>query len=133
MNAPPPEDHRATAGEARLDQALRQLPVLALADDRGAAALRAAQAALASTAPTAPAWLRWYERRLEPVLLSAACAAYLLWAVGAARPPAPRSAEAAAPAARPVAAPPTAPKWRAAPNQRADLARSTGPAAPRRS
>lgn len=87
MTGPPPDLHPTALGDAELDQALGQLPELALDPQRSAALLRSAQQALAAAAPHDPAWLLWYERRLEPALLTLACAVYLVWAVAAALPP----------------------------------------------
>jgi len=83
------QDHDA------LFEALRTLPPAQLAPARAEQALAAAQAQLAQRFAPRP-WLVWYERRLEPGLLAAACALYLAWAAAAARPPVARGEVAAA-------------------------------------
>jgi hypothetical protein len=123
MTTPPRNDRTGATADAELDQALGQLPELALDPQRSAVLLRSAQRALASAAPQDPAWLRWYERRLEPALLTLACAFYLSWAFAAASPPAILGPAEPPPAQANAPAPPTAQKWRGEPNQRADSAR----------
>ncbi len=69
-----------------LDRDLAALPLAELAPARASQALAAAQQALLQRPPT-PAWLLWYERRVEPALLVAACVLFLAWSTAAATPP----------------------------------------------
>lgn len=103
----PRDMHSAVPDDATLARTLANLPQPELSGARAQQALDAAQASLAQRFAPRP-WLVWYEQRLEPGLLAAACALYLAWAAGAAIPPA--APALAHPHRAPQAAGPTAPE-----------------------